>query len=107
MQPGLFDPFVSELRRQEGMASARQNADVDWRKQVEDAVIWLAGTKAPFTADDVRKQVGDPPTGTHYNAMGAIIAGLAKAGIIHPIGYTKSARVVGHSNLVRRWMGTA
>lgn len=100
--PSLFDHVAAQQAANRGMAQAEANADADWRRRVEAAIGQLA-RQGRFISDDVRKLAGDPPEGTHPNAMGALVNAARAAGRIEAVGFGKSARVKGHSNRVIVW----
>jgi hypothetical protein len=77
----------------------------DYRSKVRAAILWFAVDGQEFGADDVRVMVGDPPRGVSTNLVGALFNAASKAGVIRIVGYGTSARVVGHGNLTRRWVG--
>jgi hypothetical protein len=76
-----------------------------YRSKVEDAIASLAASGREFGSDDVRTIAGDPPRGVSTNLTGALFIAASKAGLIRPVGFGYSARVVGHHNLTRRWVG--
>lgn len=76
-----------------------------YRGLVESAIEYLAAVGTEFSSDDVRRIVGDPPPSVSTNVTGALFNAAAKAGIIRQAGTTISARVIGHGNLVRTWVG--
>jgi hypothetical protein len=76
-----------------------------YRWKVENAIWELAQTGAYFCADQVRAMVGDPPREISSNLTGALFHAAARSGLIRSVGYTHSARVVGHKNVVKSWVG--
>lgn len=103
-QLGL-DFTAAQQAAQRGMARALPDEEDAWRLRYERAVCDLAASGREFISDDLRAIAGDPPAWVHPNAAGAIVSRLAKLGVIRCVGYGRSARVVGHSNVVRRWVG--
>ena len=91
-------------QRDLGMESVleRQSA---YRHDIEGAIRLYASAGGEFTADDVRTWAGDPPRGVSSNLVGALFNAASKAGLIRMVGYSTSARVIGHGNLQRRWIG--
>lgn len=61
----------------------------------------LAGVPTA-TADDIRAAV-ELPRGTNPKAFGAAPAALARAGIIEPAGFVKTARPEAHARPVLQW----
>jgi hypothetical protein len=91
--------------RQAAQDKVLERVDWAWRDRVNQAISQLARKPVDFTADEVRAVAGEPPQGTHYNALGALIQHAARRGQIEPVGFTRSYRVCGHGNLVRLWRG--
>lgn len=77
----------------------------EYRTAVENAIAWLAEDGQEFSSDTVRAMAGDPPRGVSTNLVGALFIAASKARVIRPVGWTTSARVVGHANAVRLWVG--
>lgn len=77
----------------------------EYREKVEAAMRWLAEDGQEFNSDDVRAMVGDPPRGVHVNLVGALFVAAATSGLIKPVGFTHSTRLIGHGNWVRSWVG--
>jgi hypothetical protein len=77
----------------------------DYRAKVEAAIQYLAQDGEEFTSDTVRLMVGDPPRGVSTNLVGALFNTAARAKVIRAVGWTHSARVIGHANTVRSWIG--
>jgi hypothetical protein len=77
----------------------------EYRSKVEAAIQYLAQDGEEFTADDVRLLCGDAPKGVSSNVAGACFIAASKAGFIRPVGFGYSARIVGHKNVFRRWVG--
>lgn len=74
-----------------------------WRMTAD---AWLDTlTKDTFvTADDLVAAIGLPDNGVYKNnAVGAWFATKSRAGKLAFVGFTKSARVIGHGNTIRRW----
>jgi hypothetical protein len=86
------------------MERARSSADPEYSAKVWAAIERLACTSRPFSADDIRAITGDAPEGRH-NIVGAIVNAAQKQCLIRHVGYTRSARVVGHANRVSLWQG--
>lgn len=105
IQPSLFE---ATKRRNAAMRWAERNpANTAYRAKLIGAIEQLAGSGGPFTSDDVRRVAGDPPVDCSPNVAGAVINHAARAGLIRMVGWTKSARVIGHGNDVRLWQGCA
>lgn len=94
-------------RRDVGMAEVL-DSDTEYRDRLLGCIEILAMHGDPFTADDARAMVGDPPAHVHPNLAGAVFNAAARAGIIRFEGvYALSTRIVGHGNLLRVWRGVA
>lgn len=89
--------------RDEGVVSVDGHTPEAWRDSAQLLIAQLASTGQPFTAEDIRSAVGDPPN--HHNAMGAQIIGAAKAGLIEKIGYTQPTRRSRHASVMAVWRG--
>lgn len=101
-----LDHASAEAARASGIRHALGNADPDYRERFTDAILRLARSGRQFCSDDVRALAGDPPAGQSPNIAGALITAAKKAGLIRFVAYTKSTRVVGHSNVVCLYVGT-
>lgn len=62
----------------------------------------LQGTRWSFTAEDVRRMIGDPP---HPNVLGAALSAAARAGTIVAVGWTDSTRTAARGRPLRKWEG--
>lgn len=89
--------------RDEGVASVYGHTPESWRSSTQLLIAQLASNGQPFTAEDVREIVGDPPN--HHNAMGAQFIGAAKAGLIEKVGYTQPTRSSRHASVMAVWRG--
>lgn len=89
--------------RDVGAQMAADSAHTSWRLAAEAAIRRLAGAGGLFTADDVHNAVGGPPG--HVNAVGGLMIGAAKRGIIVADGYRQSSRPEAHARAVRTWRG--
>ncbi len=91
----------------EALAAAGQqlalSVDPDWNDAAWSALVQLAQTRQPFTADHVRFKVGSPPT---LGAMGAVFREASVRGLIAVAGYRSASRIQRHGSLVRSWKGT-
>lgn len=90
-----------ETRRDVGMAKVL-DASEEWRDDAMIAIRGLAAERAPFTAEDVRAIVGDPP---RPNAMGAVFHLAARRGWIRKVGYRKATRPSLHATELAVWEG--
>ena len=100
-QLALFD---GAARGQRGMAVAETAEAIhgDWVKRADLAIRLFASGGQPFTAEDVRRHVGDP---VHPNAMGARLNAAARKGIIECTGITTATRADRHASVLRVWVG--
>ena len=73
-------------------------AGTDWYSAADKAVAELAKTRRPFTADDVRTTCGMEPDSP--NSWGGLFRYWKSRGLIHHVGFTRNASVVGV------WQGT-
>lgn len=91
-----------EARRDRGMARVL-DAAAEWREDALVAIRGLAAEGAPFTAEDVRAIVGDPP---RPNAMGAVFHLAARRRWIRKVGYRPATRPSLHATDLAVWEGT-
>ena len=91
---------LGDSLRDAGMAAALDNAGEDWRRRARAYAEFSARIGRRFTAEDVRRAAGDPPS---INAMGALFGVLSKAGLIRPAGRVKPERASRHSNWITVW----
>jgi hypothetical protein len=78
-------------------------ADDEWKDRARRFIINLP-VGAQFTADDLFAACDLPESSS--NAVGALIAGMAKTSLIMPIGYLKSTRKSNHGRVLRLWQRT-
>lgn len=100
-----LDIFEAIARREAGQDLAIASADTDYRERLTAAIKVLAARGESFCSDDIRSLAGDPPDGESPNLVGALVNHALRAGLIHTIRWTRSARVVGHGNLVGLYVG--
>lgn len=90
--------------KEEGMAKAVENANVDWRNEVEKRLLWLTYHKRFFTTDDVLVYLTDRGVETHNNsAIGGLINGWARKGYVRQCGFVISTRPSRHKAPIRLW----
>ena len=103
MQDDLFAAFAA---RDEAIERVDLNANTEWKKTAEAAVIYIARMRPTFTADDVwdhmRKHTSCE---THEpSALGAIFNKLRRQGIIRHTGeFVISRRQTRHAAPIRVW----
>ena len=97
--------FEAERRATEGMEASYKNSDSQWREAVEDQLREVLATKETFTSEDIIGPVEERGVFTKTNsALGAIIRGAQRAGVIEPTGqYTMSVRPSRHRAPLRVW----
>jgi hypothetical protein len=91
--------------RDAGVSSVTEHTPGEWRSAADQAIVALANKREPFTADDVRELVGDPPN--HPNAMGARFLDAVRAGIIRQVGRSLPVRASRHASSVGLWIGVS
>ena len=91
----------------EVLEQTADNAAELWKASVMGAIVDLAVTRQPFTADEVHQLVDQTGyTTPTENAMGAMFARAARAGIIKTNNqYRPSTRPEAHRRMVRIWEG--
>lgn len=78
-------------RRDAGVAAvdaAGVSGHKTWRPKAEAALAQLIRTESPFTADDLRGLVDEPPG--HPNQIGALFLAASRRGEIRKLGYQQS-----------------
>ncbi len=96
-------PQLGDAYKQLGMLRADVAASTSWKQDVDAAIVELAATGEPFTAEEVRELAGDPPD--HPNAMGARFNAAARAGLIVRVGYRLARRASLHRHPIALWVG--
>ena len=104
----MSDQLGLELK-EIGMAQARQARDVQqWKAQFIAAATELAGRGWTFTSEDVVERVGLPRDDAGMNAnnaVGAVMNGLAKRGVIRKTAERrKSHRASSHGRELAVWV---
>jgi hypothetical protein len=105
-QPTLFDGHVLKAL---GMEAAELGSAA-WAAQARAAIKHLAQQPVTFTSEDVIDLVGLPwpdAGANRNNAVGAIMSGAARAGVIYKTGtYVETRRPSSHARIVAVWKGT-
>ncbi len=76
---------------------------MEYRDKVNQAIWKLVCMGVRFTAEDVREFSGEPP---HQNALGGLIFGAVKAGIIERVDWAKAKRRASHARNIQVYKGT-
>ena len=112
MQGSLFDDPSShgETLKEEGMARALNKKGLEeWQERVR-VWAWHLDAGQRIVANDIIEMFGTPSGGTESNknnAVGAIMNGLAKKGVLRKTGeYAKSSRPERHGAIVAVWERT-
>lgn len=100
-------PVVPPSPRDEAAAAAENSLDTRWRLWAQAELDRLIASGEPFTADDLRAVVGDPPDGKHRNGIGGLFLRASKAGRIVMAGYQPSTRREARQRVLRVWRGAA
>lgn len=99
---------TGEERKSEGMALAEE-AVPDWTQLAREAIGWLAEEGEPFTSEDLVRIVGLPRPGAtrsnRNNAVGAVLGGAARRGVIRKVGYRNAQRPRLHAAQLAVWEG--
>ena len=95
----------AKVRYGPGASQVIENSDDSYRNKLWATIEALAAGGETFCADDARLMAGDPPAACSPNLVGALFNHAAKAGLIRTVGFTRSARVKGHGNVLRWWRG--
>lgn len=93
---------LGEHLRDVGMASTLEAAGPEWAELAFAGIRSLANVGEPFTSETLRDLIGDPP---RPNAVGAIFARAAKAGLIVKVGRRPAKRPSLHASELTEWRG--
>lgn len=99
---GQADLFA-ELARDHG-AEGTLSASEEWFARAWGALAYFADIGIEFTADDVRRRAGDPPTD---NAIGALFLNASRQRIIRPVGRRRSTRLKRHAASLTVYVGAS
>lgn len=101
-QPGLFD--AGRAARDDALERVEKGAPMQWKDLAEKVVRLFASKGEPFTSDDLW-QYGLPKP-REPRALGAIMAKLARRGIIRKTGrYLPCRSATRHVAPVAEWIG--
>jgi hypothetical protein len=96
-------PLTGEELKLSGIASAVSHVPQWYRDKFIRAIESFRRYHL-FTVEDVRKIVGDPPEGTHYNCMGGLMRTAAAAKlIVRTTERRKAKRVSLHASELSVW----
>lgn len=90
-------------RRRAGQDLVVAHADTTFRERLVAAIEVLAASAEAFCSDNIRSVAGNPPC--NPNLIGAVVQGAMKRGLIKPVGWTRSSRIIGHGNRVGLYVG--
>lgn len=88
--------------KEQGQA-ATLTAQPEWADKAWEAMLTLARTGKPFTADDLVAMVGMPEGSV--NAIGAVFSRASKTNVINRIGHQAAERLASHLRMVGVWRG--
>ena len=89
----------------DGADLAGENTEEHWRNWALREIGIMARNGLEFTADDVRKIVGEPDVA---NRWGGVFLSARRAGLIEPTGSVRPSTTTSrHASLVRVWRGAA
>lgn len=80
--------------------AALDRAGENWQREARRIIGLFCDTGLPFSSDDVREVLADPP---NLNALGALFRACANEGLIVEVGSTRSRRPDAHGRRVVRW----
>ena len=102
----MSEPDGEQLKAR-GMALAEAAVE-SWSSEARDAIDYLARRGLPFTSEDVIRLIGLPrgKVGRDANnAVGAVMAGAAKRGVIVQVGHRNAKRASSHAARLALWEG--
>lgn len=89
------------VERDDGIARAVRRAPAEWIAAAHDAVDRLAATQTELSADDVWREVGQPP---EPRALGGVMVSAGRRGVIEATDRTvPSVRPESHRRPIRIW----
>jgi hypothetical protein len=88
--------------RDGGISLVDRNTARGWKDEADSVIRGLARAGHPFTAEDVRKWLPDPPK---PNAMGARFMNAVRKKWIVKIGYTNASRKEAHARALALYKG--
>lgn len=91
----------AERGRDEGTQAAA-HAVAEWTEWANLALRSLAKNGTPFTADDIRYAVGDPPSS---GAAGALFLNALRSGLIERVDWATASRVSAHKRRLGLYRG--
>lgn len=92
--------FADRARDAGAEGALRDPADVEWAESATKIVEHLAAAGVEFTADDVRRRAGEPPSPA---AVGAVLLAAARRRLIERVGFRRSRRIQRRSGYVTVW----
>lgn len=96
----IFDQV--ERAKQQGIETAYQYADLDWKRIAADAVRKCALEMPEFSTNEVWEKINKTGVTTHTNrALGAIMQAAARSGMIRKVGHVGSR--LAHASPVILW----
>lgn len=102
--------IITQLEKHKDRAiyAAGAFADKDWKQEAHEAVKILVKSRRAFTGDDVWRLLEHTGLKTSEpRALGAVIHGFAREGLIVPTGnYVKSMRKESHRRPLQEWIAS-
>jgi hypothetical protein len=99
-----------EQRKEEGMEKALSNTSTSEWQEAAKLWLWRLPAGRTFTAEDLVDAVGLPvgeESAGKNNAVGALMNGIAKRGVIRNTSdYTKAKRPASHGRVIAVWERT-
>lgn len=93
-----------EDQRDEGMERVLRKRAAQIYKGHLEAALFTFPVGWRFTAENLTAVAGRPPVEVHYNAVGAIISGMGKRGLIRKTGrMLRAQRAVMHATELAEW----
>lgn len=89
--------------RDEGIARVTNNTPEAYQDRFLQELNRLVREGYQFTSEDITATIGMPPN--HPNAVGAILNGATKSGLIRRVGYVQSVRPRSHAAVISLWEG--
>jgi hypothetical protein len=97
-----YEADRAAVARTEGQRAALAVGDPDWAQRALAVIDRFARAGDEFTAEDIRRAAGQPPSPA---AMGAVFGQAARAGRIRCTGWRASSRATRRGSSLKTWRG--
>lgn len=103
-QASIFEAESAEELANDGMEAAYRHSPTEYKRAARERLSYLIQTYGTFTSDDVVNHLNRIGVVGNHSALGAMIKGAERAGLISATGdYRTSNRASRHKQAVRVW----